>query len=82
MWQSAVADSADCLINNFSFKKNAGLDAPPCGPGRVDYGLKNTKPITFIKDPNDNDSVTSDPSRIVNVLNEKRPIKWFVVSLV
>ena len=32
--------------------------------------LKNTKPITFIKDPNDNDSVTSDPSRIVNVLND------------
>ena len=30
--------------------------------------LKNTKPITFIKDPNDNDSVTSDPSRIANVL--------------
>ena len=32
--------------------------------------LKNTKPITFIKDPNDNDSVTSDPSRIANVLND------------
>ena len=30
--------------------------------------LKNTKPITFIKDTNDNDSVTSDPSRIANVL--------------
>ena len=30
--------------------------------------LKNTRPITFIKDPNDNDSVTSDPSRIANVL--------------
>ena len=30
--------------------------------------LKNTKPITFSKDPNDNDSVTSDPSRIANVL--------------
>ena len=24
----------------------------------------------FIKDPNDNDSVTSDPSRISNVLND------------
>ena len=35
--------------------------------------LKNTKPITFIKDPNDNDSVTSDLSRIcriANVLND------------
>ena len=32
--------------------------------------LKNTKPITFIKDPNDNDSVTSDPSKISNVLND------------
>ena len=32
--------------------------------------LKNTKPITFIKDPNDNDSVTNDPSRIANVLND------------
>ena len=32
--------------------------------------LKNTKPITFIKDPTDNDSVTSDPSRIANVLND------------
>ena len=32
--------------------------------------LKNTRPITFIKDPNDNDSVTSDPSRIANVLND------------
>ena len=32
--------------------------------------LKNTKPITFSKDPNDNDSVTSDPSRIANVLND------------
>ena len=33
--------------------------------------LKNTKPMTFInKDPNDNDSVTSDPSRIANVLND------------
>ena len=32
--------------------------------------LKNTKPITFIKDPNDNASVTSDPSRIANVLND------------
>ena len=28
--------------------------------------LKNTKPITFIKDPNDNDSVTSNPMTIVN----------------
>ena len=26
--------------------------------------------ITFIKDPNDNDSVTSDPSRIANVVND------------
>ena len=26
--------------------------------------LKNTKPITFIKDPNDNDSVTSDPNLV------------------
>ena len=33
--------------------------------------LKNTKPITFIKDPNDNDSVTSGPSRIANVLNDR-----------
>ena len=33
--------------------------------------LKNTKPITFSKDPNDNDSVTSDPSRIANVLNDR-----------
>ena len=32
--------------------------------------LKNTKPITFIKDPNDNDFVTSDPSRIANVFND------------
>ena len=32
--------------------------------------LKNTKPNTFIKDPNDNDSVTSDPSKISNVLND------------
>ena len=35
--------------------------------------LKNTKPITFIKDPNDNDSVTSDLSRIgriANILND------------
>ena len=33
--------------------------------------LKNTKPsITFVKDPNDNDSVTSDPSKIANVLND------------
>ena len=32
--------------------------------------LKNTKPITFLKDPNDNDSVTSDPSKISNVLND------------
>ena len=32
--------------------------------------LKNTKPINFIKDRNDNDSVTSDPSRIPNVLND------------
>ena len=32
--------------------------------------LKNTKPITYIKDSNDNDSVTSDPSRIANVLND------------
>ena len=31
---------------------------------------ENTKPITFIKDPNDNDSVTSNPSRIANVLND------------
>ena len=31
--------------------------------------LKNTKPITF-KNPNDNDSVTSDPSKIANVLND------------
>ena len=31
--------------------------------------LKNTNPITFIKDPNDNDSVTSDSSRIANVRN-------------
>ena len=28
--------------------------------------LKNTKPITFIKDPNDNDSVTSNPMTILN----------------
>ena len=32
--------------------------------------MKNTKSITFIKDPNDNDSVTGDPSRIANVLND------------
>ena len=32
--------------------------------------LKNTKPITFIEDPNDNDSVTSDPNRIASVLND------------
>ena len=28
--------------------------------------LKNTKPITFIKDPNDNDSVSSNPMTILN----------------
>ena len=32
--------------------------------------LMNTKPITFINDPNDKDSVTSNPSRIGNVLND------------
>ena len=32
--------------------------------------LKNSKLITSIKHPNDNDSVTSDPSRIANVLND------------
>ena len=32
--------------------------------------MKNTKPIVFIKDPNDKHSVTSDPSRIGNVLND------------
>lgn len=32
--------------------------------------LRNTKPVTFIKDPNNNDSVTSDPNRIANVLND------------
>ena len=30
------------------------------------HKLKNTRPIAFIKDPNDNDSVTSDPSKISN----------------
>ena len=34
--------------------------------------LKNTKPITFIKDPNYNDSVTSDPSSIAKVLKPFR----------
>ena len=32
--------------------------------------LKDTKPIAFIKDPHDKDSVTSEPSRIGNVLND------------
>ena len=36
----------------------------------LDCKLKNKKPITFIKDPNDNDSVTGDPSRIANILND------------
>ena len=32
--------------------------------------LMNTKHIILIEDPNDNVSVTSDPSRIANVLND------------
>ena len=32
--------------------------------------LKNTKPITVIKDPNNNDSVTIDLSRIADVLSD------------
>ena len=31
---------------------------------------KNTKPVMFIKDPNDNDSVNTDSSRIANVVND------------